>query len=159
MPWGSTEEPEVEFSESATIPVHVVSTDARPEKSLAPEFGRWRTFRVTSAVGNDLAVPGAQRIANRSLRRHRLLIIVNASVAAQTVTDGVIIGGREEIAALAASNTPLATYTPGGYLAIGNNVRYESQQELWAAYPPSNIAPVIVTVCDETYASGLKVAE
>ena len=274
MPYGSTEEPDVIETEKTSIPVRVVSTDAKPGKAIAPEFGRWRTFLVTSALGNDLAVPGARRIANRSLRRHRIHIIINSSVTpvgsspvtaastfaaaasstatlaagasitgfditvgqaasantvpvtvtgatggtltytmtiegtgvaapvlsirfpqpltpanpavgiavtftgnanspagdinvfgltaatgTQPLTDGVIVGGREEIAALVTGggsqpqNNPLNGYTPGGYLQIGDNVRYESQQELWVAYPASNSAPVLVSTCDEVYAS------
>lgn len=237
MPWGSTEEPDVVKEELASVPVHVVSTDAKPGRSPAPEFGRWRTFLITSQVGQDLAVPGGRRLANRSLRRHRILITVSSSgpvtpavtavpsiatsgtavqnpngvpvsvtlagftatqvfvngilvgasngtytvpaygsisvtftvlgttatagIAAsspQPVTDGVIVGGREEIAALLPGGNqpapnPLTTYTAGGFLPIGSNLRYESQQELWVAYPSSNVAPVIVTTCDEVYAS------
>jgi hypothetical protein len=240
MPYGSTEEPDINIATVESVPVHVISSDAKPGKSIAPEFGRWRTFLVTNAVGQDIAVPGARRIAARSLRRHRLLIKVNGSgqtinttptvtavpaiatsgtavqnpngvpvnvtlagftatqvfvngilvgasngtyivpaygsisvtftvvgatttaaipsTGPQAFTDGVIVGGREEIAALLpggnqAALNPLTTYTPGGYLQIGDNVRWESQQELWVAYPSSNTAPVVLTVCDEQYAS------
>ena|ERR1700756_3531884 len=158
MPYGSAEEPSLMLTETESVPVHVVSTNAKPGKSIAPEFGRWRTFLIANVLGNDLSVPGAKRIANRSLRRHRLLVGVFATVAAQTVTDGVIVGSREEIAALIPggnqpSPSPLTTYTPGGYIPIGTSFRWEAQQELWAAYPVSNVASVIVTVCDEQYAS------
>lgn len=240
MPYGSTEEPDVEHVELASVPVHVVSSDAKPGRAPAPEFGRWRTVLVNTQIGQDSAVPGAKRLANRSLRRHRILIAVSttgpvtstpvvtavpniatsgtavqnpngvpvsvtlagftatqvfvngilvgasngtyivpaygsisvtftvvgttatAGIAAsnpQPATDGVIVGGREEIQALItgggtqAQVSPLAGLTPGGFLPIGINVRYESQQELWVAYPSTNAAAVIVTTCDEVYAS------
>lgn len=244
MPWQSTEEPDVEVVEHESIPVRVVSTDAKPGKSLAPEFGRWRTFLVTSAVGNDFAVPGARRIVSRSLRRYRVRMFVRSSgnitststptttnvpsivtsgtavqnpnnapvqvtlagftatqvfvngilvgasngtyfvpafgsisvtftvvgttatagipvttTVPQPVTDGIIVGGREEIAALLqgggtqAQINPLTGLTPGGYLPIGTTTPYESQQELWVAFPSTNTAPVILTICDEQYAS------
>lgn len=231
MPWGSTEEPEVEEHIPQSVPVHVVSSDAKPGKSIAPEFGRWRTFLITSAVGQDSATPGAKRLLNRSLRRHRAHILVNSSAGSflstpsvagfpsiatsgtaiqnpfaypvsvvlagftatqvfvngilvgasngtyivpgygalsvtftvlgtttpsgipvsnpQNPFDGVIVGGREEIV----SGLPMTPGNLGGYLQIGDNVRWESQQELWVAYPASNTAPVLVSVCDEVYAS------
>jgi hypothetical protein len=268
MPQGSTEEPSVTLTGQPSIPVHVVSSYAKPGKSIGTEFGRWRTFLVTSTVGNDSATPGARRLLNRSLRRHRAHIIVNAALASstpfggvtqtaygsitdpgafdgfvftpsltagtyvltvtaffsgtveaadaanmevtgsgitgmripvppvanvpvtvsQTVTlaaaaavgvqsitagsnaavvynanisaqpvasggnsslDGVIIGGREEIA----SGNAMTPGQVGGYLQIGDNIRWEVQQELWVAYPVTNSGPVFVSVCDEVYAS------
>jgi hypothetical protein len=149
MPQGSAEEPTVTLTEQPTIPVHVVSTDAKPGKNIGTEFGRWRTFLISNTVGPNSATPGAQRLLNRSLRRHRAHIIVNATVAAQTVTDGVIVGGREEIA----SGSPAIPGQLGGYLQIGDSVRWEVQQELWVCYPSTNVAAVYVTVCDEVYAS------
>lgn len=152
MPWGSAEEPTAEIVGEESVAVRVVSTDARPEKSFAPEFGNWRTFVVSPAVGNDMATPGAVRIAQRSLRRHRLHIMVNSTVVNQPFIDGVIIGSRTDIeAALNASNVLL--YNPGGYIRQGTSLRWESQQELWACYPSSNTNAVLVSVCDEQYAS------
>ena len=262
MPWGSTEEPTVMETGVDSIPVHVVSTDAKPGKSAAAEFGRWRTFTVANTVGPYSITPGAQRIASRSLRRHRLLLKVNATVGndgtslsnsgsvtepgalatiakigplaagtytvswvvglagtlgtddannfeifvtntnqtvpslnpeavgqysqpsqiitvqagsfidvlavaaataatiysaqvtatqlAQSSTDGVIVGNREEIC----SGSPAIPGQLGGYLQIGDNYRWEVQQELWVCYPSTNSGlPVYVTVCDEVYAS------
>jgi hypothetical protein len=149
MPWGSTEEPEIIETMSQSIPVHVVSSDARPGKNVGAEFGHWRTVVVSNTVLAVSTTPGAQRLCNRSLRRHRLHIIVNASVTAQPVTDGVLVGSREEIN----SGNPAAIGSMGGYLQIGDSVRWECQGELWVAYPVSNTDPVYVTVCDEVYAS------
>lgn len=226
MPWGATEEPDVEQVMGQSVPVHVVSTDAKPGKSIAPEFGQWRSFLIQNKAGNDSATPGAQRILNRSLRRHRAHILVNsagavtqaaptlpsitvsgqavqnttgnpvvATLAGFTLTqvfvngilvgatngpyvvpaygsisatftvlgtttwtgvsgpqssqDGVIIGSREVIN----TGQPMTPGNIGGFLNIGDNLRWEVQQELWAAYPVTNGGPVIVSVCDEIYAS------
>jgi hypothetical protein len=266
MPWGSTEEPTTTMTGRESIPVHVVSTDAKPGKTIAPEFARWRTFLISNTVGPNSITPGAQRILNRSLRRHEARIIVNGSgtlgspsydgegeaplpvAAGQTVaslnggnpippgeytlsgstmlsgtgtvadinnmalyvgatqvtilsngdgneqlfplpnitftvpaggavvsikilaagsgtanywasfvgtpanqpnTDGVIIGGREEIS----SGQPATPGNLAGYLQIGDNVTYKGQQELWVCYPSTNLAPVYVTVLDMQYAS------
>lgn len=235
MPWGSAEEPEVEASGPVSVPVHVVSSEAPPSKAIGPEFGRWRAFLITSAVGQDTATPGAKRLLNRSLRRHRALVVVSPSAGSfsststpsvagfpsiavsgtaiqnpfsypvsvvlsgftatqvfvngilvgasngtyivpgygalsvtftvlgattpsgiavtttspQSPFDGVIVGSREEI-------TSGLTMTPGniaGFLPIGANIRLESQGEYWVAYPATNTQPVIVSVCDEVYAS------
>jgi hypothetical protein len=149
MPQGSTEEPTVTFTDQPSIPVHVVSSFAKPGKAIGAEFGRWRTFYVANVLGPYSSTPGAQRLLNRSLRRHRAHIIVNASVVAQPSIDGVIVGGREEI-------TSGSTAIPGqlgGYLQIGDSVRWEVQQELWVCFPSTNTDPVYVTVCDEVYAS------
>jgi hypothetical protein len=226
MPWGSTEEPDVQITEQESIAVRVVSSDAKPGKSIGTEFGRWRTLLVTSALGNDSATPGARRLLNRSLRRHRAHILVNTggsvvpsvagfpsiavsgtaiqnpfnypvSVAlsgftatqvfvngilvgasngtyivpaygslnvtftvlgattpsgiaqSQSSSDGVIIGSREEIA----SGMPMIPGNVGGFLDLGTNLRWEVQSELWVAYPLTNTGPVLVSVCDEVYAS------
>jgi hypothetical protein len=149
MPEGSAEEPTVTFTEQPAIPVHVVSTSAKPGKSIGAEFGRWRTYLVANVAGPYSATPGAQRLLNRSLRRHRAHIIVNASVVAQPAIDGVIVGGREEIT----SGSPAIPGQLGGYLQIGDSVRWEVQQELWVCFPSTNTDPVYVTVCDEIYAS------
>ncbi len=151
MPHGSTEEPsDAQFTMPESVPVHVVSSGEPGQKSVAPEFGRWRTVVVSNTVGADSATPGAQRLANRSKRRHRMHIIVAASVAAQPVIDGVIVGSREEIA----SGQPVVPGRLGGYLPIGTSVRWEAQAELWVCYPSTNTSPVYVSICDEVYASG-----
>jgi hypothetical protein len=149
MPQGSTEEPTVVFTEQESIPVHVVSSYAKPGKSIGTEFGRWRTYLVSNVVGPYSATPGAQRLLARSLRRHRAHIIVNATVVAQPSIDGVIVGNREEIT----SGSPAIPAQLGGYLQIGDNVRWEVQQELWVCYPSTNTDSVYVTICDEIYAS------
>jgi hypothetical protein len=149
MPLGSAEEPDVIETGTESIPVHVVSSDAKPGKSIGTEFGRWRTFIVSNVIGPYSITPGAQRLLNRSLRRHRAHIIVNGTVVAQPSIDGVIVGNREEITGgMAAVPGQL-----GGYLQIGDNVRWEVQQELWVCYPATNTDAVYVTVCDEIYAS------
>ena len=149
MPYGSVEEPETEIAGTASIPVHVVSSSAKPVKSVGTEYGRWRTFLITNAVGQDSATPGARRLLNRSLRRRLARLIVQPSIAAQSVLDGVIVGSREEIA----SGQPMTPGNIGGYLQIGTNLPYEAQAELWVAFPAGNTNPVYVTVCDEVYAS------
>jgi hypothetical protein len=149
MPWGSTEEPDVVETEFQSVPVHVVSTDAKPGKSIGTEFGRWRTVLVSNVVNQTSVTPGATRLLNRSLRRHRAHIIINASVVNQPTIDGVILGSREEIN----SGMPAVPGQLGGYLQLGDNVRYEAQAELWVCYPLTNTSPVYVTVCDEVYAS------
>ena len=149
MPYGSAEEPEIAEIELGTVPVRVVSSDAKPGKSIGTEFGRWRTIVVSSAVNQSSVTPGAQRLLNRSLRRHRAHIIINATVIAQPVIDGVIVGSREEITSGNAATPGLL----GGYLQIGDNVRWECQSELWVCYPSTNTNSVYVTICDEVYAS------
>jgi hypothetical protein len=149
MPQGSTEEPTVIETMTQSIPVHVVSSDAKPGKTLAAEFGRPRTILVTNTVGAVSVTPGAQRLINRNLRRRRCHIIVNATVVAQPSIDGVMIGSREEIN----SGVPMVPGNVAGYLQIGDNLRYEAQPELWVAYPSTNTSPVYVTVIDEIYAS------
>jgi hypothetical protein len=79
MPYGSTEEPDVEFTMEDSVAPAVESSGVRSGKSVAPEFGRWRTVVVSSAVGANSATPGAQRILNRSQRRHRGHIIVTST--------------------------------------------------------------------------------
>jgi len=270
MVYGSAEEPDdAQFSMAESIPVHVVSSGQR--KSIAPEFGRWRTVIVSNVAGAYSVTPGAQRLCNRSQRRKRLHIIVNGSVggpvsqsaegsgvvvnpgasvvianisAAQltaiaplggewlitwkvslqgtiqagdannmkltsplnttllnavmqgvageypqnavtqfipagqginvqaiaaasnvaatygaeiTATlvstpniDGVIVGSRDEIT----SGQPAIPGNLGGYLQVGDSVRYEAQAELWVCYPATNVNTVYVTLCDEVYASG-----
>lgn len=148
MPWGSTEEPDVIETMPESVPVHVVSSDA--PKRIAPEFGQWRTVIVSNVIGAYSATPGAQRLLNRSQRRRRAHIIVNSSVAAQNVQDGIIVGSREAII----SGQAATIGGIGGYLQIGDSLTYEAQQELWVCYPVSNTATVYVTVCDEVYASG-----
>jgi hypothetical protein len=149
MPQGSAEEPDVILTEEPTIPVRVVSTDAKPGKAIAAEFGRWRTFLVQNVTGSVSVTPGAQRLINRSLRRHRCHIVVTATVANQPTTDGIIIGSREEIN----SGNPAVPGQLAGFLPIGVSVRYEAQAELWVCYPSTNTDPVFVTICDEVYAS------
>jgi len=149
MPYGSAEEPSVTEMQLGTVPVHVVSTNAKPGKSIGTEFGRWRTVVVSNTVNQNSVTPGAQRLLNRSLRRHRAHIIINATVIAQPTIDGVIIGSREEIT----SGQPATPGLLGGYLQIGDNVRWEVQSELWVCYPTTNTDAVYVTVCDEVYAS------
>jgi hypothetical protein len=149
MPLGSTEEPTVTFTERESIPVHVVSTDAKPGKSVAAEFAHFKTYLVSNTTGATSATPGAQRILNRSLRRHEARIIINATTAAQPIPDGVIIGRRDEIN----TGNPATIGTMGGYLQIGDNMTYKGQGEVWVAFPVGNTAPVYVTVLDIQYAS------
>lgn len=145
MPLGSTEEPTVKFTERESIPVHVVSTTARPGKNIAPEFGRFRTVTVTPTSG-------PQRLVARSLRRHETRIIVNAGIVNQPVIEGVLVGGRDEINA--GNPAAIGTGGMGGYLQIGDNVTYKAQGELWVIAPtPANTGVVYVTVLDTQYAS------
>lgn len=235
MPYGGAEEPDVIFTEQVSTPVHVVSSDAKPGKSIGTEFGYWRTFLIANTVASQVATPGAVRICNRSLRRHRLQIKVNtggnvtttpsvtalpaisvsgqavqnpngvpvnvtlagftatqvfvngilvgagngtyvvpaygsisvtftvlgttatagiATSGPQSVLDGVIVGNRDFIQnSQQAGVSPYVAGSGGGFLGIGDSLRWECQQELWACYPASNTGPVLVTVTDEIYAS------
>lgn len=107
MPIGSTEEPDVEVTDIRSIPVHVVSSDAKPGKAIGTEFARWRTFLVNNQIGQDSATPGARRLLNRSLRRHRALIKVNASVTP------AVGGSVTAVAAFAAAGNGTATLAAG----------------------------------------------
>lgn len=151
IPWGTDEEPEIELTAIPVQPVHVVSSDAELTRPAATEFGRWKTLLVANVVPVGItSAPGAMQICNRNLRRRRLRIIVSLSVAAQPVTDGVIVGSRDFIH----SGVPMnPANINGGYLPLGTSLTYEAQQELWAAYPLTNTDSVYVTVCDEIYAS------
>jgi hypothetical protein len=231
MPYGSAEEPNVMVTAMPSLPVHVASSDAKPGRSVAAEFGQWRTFLINSAT---LTQVGPVRLCNRSLRRHRLQILVNSTgpvtttptvsgfpsigssgavqnpysypvsvtlagftatavyvngvqagtgngtyivpgygilsvtysvlgtttpagipqSSAQASTDGVIVGSLAMIGGLGnAGGAQAVPGGPGGYLQIGDNLRWEVQQELYAVYPPGNSAGVYVTVCDELYES------
>lgn len=150
MPQGSAEEPDVTFVQEFSVPPLVVST---ARKGGAAEFGQWHSYLVANVQGPWSATPGAQRIANRNLRRKRLLIAIQPTIAAQPVLDGVIVGSREFITSGNAGVSPFVGGCMGGYLPIGTSLRWEVQQELWACYPVSNANPVLVTVCDEAYAS------
>jgi hypothetical protein len=79
MPLGSAEEPMVNLYEPEVQRVHVVSSDARPGKTTAAEYGYIHTFVVSNQVGNTSVTPGAQRILNRSLRRSEARIYVASS--------------------------------------------------------------------------------
>lgn len=79
MPYGSAEEPDVILTEHPAVAVHVVSSDARPGKSIGTEFGHWRTVLVSSALGMFSVTPGAQRLVSRSLRRRRAILVVSSS--------------------------------------------------------------------------------
>lgn len=235
MPWGSTEEPDEVLTSIPTQPVHVVSSDAPPRKSVGAEHGYWRTFLIANVVNSQVSTPGAVRIASRNPRRKRLLIRVNsggnvttasaalpgfpsiatsgtaiqnpnnfpvsvvlagftatqvfvngilvgasngtyivpafgslsvtftvvgtttastiASTNPQSALDGALFGNRDFIQNSQQVLSPYLAGSGGGFLPIGDNERWECQQELWAAYPPSNTAPVLVTTCDEVYAS------
>jgi hypothetical protein len=151
MPYGeyATEEPDMLFVEEQSIAPHVVSSGK--SKSIGAEFGQFRTFLVANVVQGVSSTPGAQRIANRSLRRKRLLIAVMPTIAAQAVLDGAIFGSREFINSGNPMNPSLGI--GAGYLQIGISLRWECQQELWVAYPTTNVNSVFVTVCDEVFAS------
>jgi hypothetical protein len=149
MPWGSTEEPDALFEMSQSTERPVVSSGARPGKSVGAEFGQWRTVVVSNVVNANSITPGATRLLNRSQRRHRAQVFVQASVAGQPVTDGVILGSSGVIN----SGLPAVIGSLGGFMPIGQGFRYEVQAELWVCYPASNTDAVYVTVCDEIYAS------
>jgi hypothetical protein len=231
MPRGSVEEPDLMVTSMPALPVHVASSDAKPGRTIAAEFGQWRTFLIGPGT---LTQVGPTRLCNRSLRRHRLHILVNstgpvtstpspstpavpasgvaqqntnaypvsvavsggtvtavfvngiqvgsgdgtyivpgygsisitysvaptwvwsgiASTSSQPVTDGVIVGSLGIVGGLGnAGGAQAIPAGAGGYLQIGDNLRWEVQQELYAVYPSSNTAGVYVTVCDEMYES------
>jgi hypothetical protein len=79
MPGGSTEEPTLQFTNAGALMTHVVSSDAKPSKSIGTEFGRWRTLVVANVQGPYSVTPGANRLLNRSQRRHRAHILVNSA--------------------------------------------------------------------------------
>lgn len=156
MPYGSTEEPMETLVGTQSVPIHVASSDLKPGKPIGTEFGRTHTFIVANIVGNSSITPGAQRILNRSIRRYEARISVIASIIAQTVTDGAIFGSRDEINAggqggVAGSSAQIGLM--GGYLPIGKDLVWKSQQELWVCYPFTNAATVYVTVTDYQWAS------
>jgi hypothetical protein len=103
MPWGSTEEPTDVQQMEQSIPVRVVSTGARSGKSIGTEFGRWRTYTVANTINNDSATPGAQRLLNRSLRRHRAHILVN--------TGGPVIQAAPTLPSIATSGVAVQNTT------------------------------------------------
>lgn len=106
MPYGSAEEPAVTQVGLASVPVHVASSDLKPGKALGTEFGRWRTVVVANVIGPYSITPGAARLCNRSLRRRRLRIMVNASVAqGNTAGSGAIAAGGAGSAGLSAGAT------------------------------------------------------
>ena len=148
MPEGSAEEPEIVLWGSESKPFHVVSSTARPSKRLAPEFGRFKTVVVSSAIGPYSITPGAQQLFPRSLRRNEGRFRVVASAVAQTVTDGVIISSKEAITSGVA-----AIGSSGGYYPIGTSDIYKGQGELWVCQAPGNSAIVYVTIEDCQYAS------
>lgn len=294
MPLGSVEEYDEEINPAQftipTMPVHVVSSDAAPGRQIAAEHGYWRTYLISPNLNAQSATPGAVRIANRSLRRRRLLIAVNGvisnsnatssqeltpanpaagadfiytnstafaqtvlsvrftftadavvanrflsvqwkdsagniiaqvsngsavvaststqvnlyqgasnawsaasgaatggiptsvaippggtftihtsgidpgdqlsaivlvlAVASQATTDGVVVGNAGVICS-GQPMTPLQGIG-AGYIQTGQSLRWECQQELWAAYPASNVGNVVISVCDEAYASDPK---
>jgi hypothetical protein len=149
MPYGTTEEPDVTYTERESIPVHVVSTDARPIKPEAAEFAHFRTVLVANVVNALSTVPGAQRLIPRSLRRLEARIVVNSTAVNQPATDGVLIGTQAEIN----TGNPATIGSMGGYLQIGDSLTYKGQPELWVAFPVGNTAPVYVTVLDAQFAS------
>jgi hypothetical protein len=102
-PYGFAEEPTVIETFSQSIPVHVVSTDAKPGKAIGTEFGRWRTFYVSNTVSGLSATPGAQRLLNRSLRRHRALIGVASA--------GPVTAAAPALASIATSGTAVQNTT------------------------------------------------
>ena len=82
-------------------------------------------------------------------------IIATPQVAgAQAVTDGVLLGSRDWANNSQAVLSPfIAGVGGGGFVQVGDSLRWECQAELWVAFPPSNSGAVLVTVCDEQWAS------
>lgn len=73
---------------------------------------------------------------------------------AQPVTDGVLVGSRDWANNSQAIVSPFtAGVAGGGFIQVGDALRWECQSELWVAFPPSNSNAVLVTVCDEQWAS------
>jgi hypothetical protein len=149
MPYGSTEEPDIEKIGMQSVPIHVVSSSLKPGKPIGAEFGQTRTIIVANAVGPNSVTPGAQRVLNRSLRRYEARISVLPTIVAQTVTDGAIFGAP----GLIQSGAAAVIGSLGGFLPIGKDLVWKSQAELWVCYPASNAASVLVTVHDFQWAS------
>lgn len=80
-------------------------------------------------------------------------IIATPANTGQASTDGVVVGSRDFIANSQAVVSPYIAGLGAGFLPVGTSLRWECQAELWAAFPPSNANAVLVTVCDEMYAS------
>jgi hypothetical protein len=79
---------------------------------------------------------------------------ITATLQPQSLTDGVLLGSRDFANNSAALVTPyVAGVTGGGFIPVGQSTRWECQAELWVAFPPSNTGAILVTVCDEQYAS------
>jgi hypothetical protein len=79
---------------------------------------------------------------------------ITATLQPQPITDGVLLGSRDWANNISAVVSPyVAGITSGGFVPVGQSFRWEVQSELWAAFPPSNSGSVLVTVCDEQYAS------
>lgn len=74
------------------------------------------------------------------------------ATAPQPVTDGVIVGNRDFISNSQQVISPFLGGLGGGFIPVGQSLRWECQAELWAAFPPSNASPVLVTISDEVYA-------
>jgi hypothetical protein len=148
MPIGSVEEPQATYKMAESFPAHVVSSDMPlGGKSIGTEHGNWRTLLFNATIG-------PQKLCNRSPRRKRLLLAVYATTAAQNVLDGVLLGSRDWANNSAAIVSPyIAGVGAGGFIPIGQSLRWECQSELWAVFMPANTQPVLVTVCDEQYAS------
>lgn len=105
MPYGSTEEPMIEKIETQAFPIHVASSDLKPGKTLAAEFGQWRTLVLP--VGG-----GAQRLLNRNLSRRQARFWVIANTLQSSANTGGPI-------AAPAANTVIVGVPSSGVLPAG----------------------------------------
>lgn len=112
-------------------------------------------FNMVWNTGNDVTVTataaasGASAIYGAQIS----LSLANPTSGGQANTDGILLCNRD--IANQAVNPSLGTglFYNGGYIPIGEDARYEAQQELWAVPLINNSALVYVSVLDEQYAS------
>lgn len=111
--------------------------------------GNWpqNPFQVTPAPGNNISAVAIGAAAAGSV--YSVQMVATPSLPSFP-NDGVIVGTRQEIL----SGVPAIPGQLGGYLQIGDNIRYESQAELWVCWPATNGGQAVyVTTCDEVWAS------
>lgn len=125
--------PQDEDAHSYLVGVRIVENVARIERQAIADFGSWVTYSIVS---------GGQPVTalNRNVRRRSATLFVSATVAAQPITDGLLVGTFAQV-----------TNQKGGFLPIGAKVTIENQQQLFAVFPTGNANPVNLTVLDELY--------
>lgn len=121
MPYGSTEEPDVEVIGHQSVPVHLASSDLKPSRQSASEFGQTRTIVVANVVGPLSVTPGAQRVLNRSQRRHEARISVLASVTGAPGGSSTSVAGNVTAPGAGVTIATTAALPAGTYTVAGTN--------------------------------------